>query len=121
MNFAAKVTVISFVVLISTYVCASTWQDVTTGLTDGEFYSVAENKGKLYVGTSSGLYVKNCGDNIWTRIFTCRGQYKGIRHILIDGGGSIYIATKNGLYMTDNSWRNWKRIFRGIGKGGSQT
>ena len=106
--------------LCNGYVFGEAWQDVTDGLTDGEFYSIAEDPRRdneiIYVGTSEGLYKKQHGDEDWKRIFICRGQYKGINHIYVAKDNTVYIATKNGLYESGNSGKTWKRLFRGMGR-----
>ena len=96
------------------------WQDMTDGLTDEEFYSIAEGPGasgeNIYIGTSGGLYKSEQNTKSWKQIFICRGEYKGIKHIYVDQDNIIYIATKNGLYRSHNFGKDWKRLFRGIGK-----
>lgn len=93
------------------------WQDVTAGLTDEAFYSIAQAKaegGVVYLGTSEGLYIREKDNGFWRQVFMCRGAYKGVNYICLNASGTPYIATGNGLYKSDNSGRSWKRIFRGL-------
>jgi len=109
--------VLSWVILLTAnYAACATWEDVTAGISDKEFFSVASDRGgdTIYVGTSAGLYKKDRGDKDWEMVFTSRGQYRGVKHICVDAGGAIYIATKNGFYGSLDLGLNWKRIFRGI-------
>ena len=93
------------------------WRDETDGLTDNEFYSIAESfDGKtMYVGTINGLYAKKSTEREWSQVFICRGQYRGVNYICGDKE-AVYIATKNGLYVSENSHKNWRRVFQGIEK-----
>lgn len=95
---------------------AATWQDRTSGLSDKEFYSIAESKDgdTVYVGTSWGLYKRGSDDKGWDQIFACRGQYQGVKHIYMGEDDAIYIATKNGLFRSRDYGKNWQRIFRGL-------
>jgi len=109
------------ITLLSTgHIFGEAWQDVTGGLTDGEFYSIAEAPGRdggiIYIGTREGLYKKQDGDEDWKRIFICRGQNRGVNHIYVTRDNTIYIATKSGLYESGNSGKTWKQLFRGMGK-----
>ena len=92
------------------------WQDETFGVTDEEFYSLAESPdGKMkYLGTSGGLYKKSDKEKAWRRIFTCRGEFRGVNYVFVDPKDAIYLATKNGLYKSNNHGLDWKRFFRGI-------
>ena len=97
---------------------AQTWDDITQGIADNEFYSVAQDvytTGDIYVGTERGLYKKPIKKGGWQQIFMCRGQYKGVNDICITEGGEILIATKNGAYRSDASGKNWARLFKGVG------
>jgi photosystem II stability/assembly factor-like uncharacterized protein len=96
------------------------WEDVTGGLSDREFYSIAKSSPKgsevIYIGASGGLYERKPGSQDWKRIFTCRGRHGGINDIYVAEDNTIYIATKNGLYASANSGKTWKQVFRGMGK-----
>lgn len=117
MKKSILLVVLFFFVLSDRCAAGGIWQDVTGGLTDREFCSIAESRRGdeiIYIGTSEGLYKKGRNDAAWKRTFVCRGQYKGITHISVDADNAVYIATKDGLYKSRNSGNSWKRLFRGI-------
>jgi len=103
-------------ILLSRQAFAGTWQDRTSGLSDKEFYSIAESHdgAAVYVGTSLGLHKRGLNDKEWKQIFACRGQYKGVGYIWTGADNSIYIATKNGLFASRTGGGSWQRIFRGL-------
>ncbi|MCQ9207749.1 MAG: hypothetical protein NG740_07715 [Omnitrophica bacterium] len=94
------------------------WQDVTGGLSDKEFYTIAacpEENATVYLGATGGLYRRLGEKGEWKRIFTCRGESKGVNHITLYEGGVIFIATKNGLYKSRDFGANWDHLFSGLG------
>jgi len=94
---------------------AGSWKDITRGLNDKAFYSIAYDKDHIYVGTSSGLYRQSRNNPEWEQIFMCRGQNKGVNHIFVAEGKKIYIATSNGFFGSFDFGKTWKKLFRGIG------
>ncbi len=95
---------------------ASAWEDRTSGLSDKEFYSIAESRDgtAIYAGTSLGLYKRGLNDRAWKQIFSCRGQYQGVTHICAGEDGAIYIATKNGFFGSRDYGKSWRRLFRAL-------
>jgi len=109
--------VLFWVVLLgANYALCATWEDVTGGISDKEFFSVASSRDgdTIYIGTSAGLYRRDKGDKDWKQIFASRGQYRGVKHICVDAEGTIYIATKGGFYKSRDAGGNWQRAFRGM-------
>ena len=103
-----------FVCVVSAY---GAWEDITYGIGDDEFLSVAATPGgkALYLGTSNGLYRKEAGGEDWESVFVCHGENKGVTDIYAGSNDMVYIATRNGLYKSQDSGKKWKLIFKGSG------
>ncbi|MFH1381126.1 MAG: hypothetical protein ABIH57_03035, partial [Candidatus Omnitrophota bacterium] len=99
-------------------VSESVWEDVTGGINDSEFLTIAVDTGtgkNVYLGTNIALYRMKNAEGIWEKIFLSSGEFKGVNYIC-PSGSRIYIATGNGAYRSDDSGANWERIYSGLGQ-----
>lgn len=66
---------------------------------NGRVNSVIEYKDRLYVGTSTGLYVQNVNRNNYTEnLFVQIGDFKNDVWGLAQCSGALFVGTSNGLY-----------------------
>jgi len=91
------------------------WLRLPIDIRDAHLTCIAvdpENPDTLYIGTDRHLHKSSDSGSIWSTVFTCSGEKRGINDIFISSD-LVYIATKNGLYRSSDSGKDWQRIHAG--------
>lgn len=97
----------------------SSWQDVTSGIDDTGFNSIASYKSNIaYVAAPGGIYKSADSGKSWQKSFNLRGERSSVNFIAIHPRNSniVYAASDEGLYFTVNGGDDWRRLFSGIGR-----
>ena len=92
------------------------WLRLPINIRDAHLTCIAvdpENPDTLYIGTDRHLHKSSDSGSIWSTVFTCSGEGKGINDIFISSDSVLYIATKNGLYRSSDFGKDWQRIHAG--------
>jgi photosystem II stability/assembly factor-like uncharacterized protein len=91
------------------------WQRIGTGLS-GSVLSLCMTPGmpgRIYCGTTSGLYVSTDAGMTWTR----RGTMTNVRAIVVDAAttSNVYCGTATGVYASTDAGETWQAFNTGLG------
>ena len=111
-------TVIAIIAVLPGYLYPdeTQWDRLPIDIRDAHLTCIAvdpENPDTLYIGTDRHLHKSSDSGSIWSTVFTCSGEERGINDIFISSDSVLYIATKNGLYRSSDFGKDWQRIHAG--------
>jgi hypothetical protein len=90
------------------------WQSAGSGLTTGNIYSLAADKGKLYAGTLDGISVSIDNGEHWTSANNTALSPFGVNRVIVNQE-IIYAGTNGGgIFSSSDGGANWNSINNGL-------
>lgn len=87
------------------------WEDLTGSLTNhkfGQVFTFAFLKNKIYIGTSTGIYLSSDLQGKWERIYF---PYSQVLAVAIDANGNLYASSYGRAFKKIKDGEDWEQIF----------